>query len=653
MSDSRLHGLVCFGCVLCVCATSLHAATIFVDPTATGSDDGTSWADAFTSLHDALSSAAPGDQVWVVGGTYLPEEPEDSLFESNARARTFVLKEGIELSGGFSGTESALTQRPEIGTVETILSADLNDDDDQQIYSDNSYTVITVVENAQATTPALLDRVVVTAGRSNEPVLGPPEAEIGGAIFSYVSLVCVDCEFLENRAVGAGAVFVYAGEGISSVFERCVFEHNRADLNLGGQGGAVMASSCEVVDCDFIDNVAQFAGGAAVLSDCDISGCNFESNGTVETGSNSSGMAARGGALAVDSDCSIINCTFVGNATGNTTSTVHGTPNGGAVAWSGSDDEALVIEDCVFYQNASAELGGAIWLEEGGSTSIRIESCSFVENSATFVLGASTPNGEGGAIATIADTSQDIDVEVANCIFVGNEANVFAGAALVIDGVMQLTNCLFYDNEAPTGGAIGVKGPGANVDGSVEVINCTLSENSTSGSYGAGIYADEDATSVYIRNSIIWANDANGTDDTLNSQLYLESGPSLDIEYSLINGGGSLGVLEDDPRFVDSANDDYHLLRNTPARDKGDDSEVDWDYDLEGRNRIIGLHVDLGVYERCFVDYTEDGDIDVFDLLAWQSLFSAQDPEADLTGDGSFDVFDALAFQAIFSAGCD
>lgn len=647
MSAFRLFGLWCVGCLLCAGASSSSAETIFVDPGATGSNNGTSWNNAYTSLHNALANAGPGDHVWVVGGTFLPEAPEDVAFESLTRARTFVLKEGVELFGGFAGTESSLTQRPELGTVETILSGDLSDDDDQQAYSDNAFTVITVVENEQASTPAVLDRITVTAGRSNEPVLGPPEAEQGGAVFSYVSLQCVDCEFLDNHAVTAGAVFVNPGEDISSHFEGCTFDYNGADLNLGGEAGALQASYCQVIECDFLYNTAKYIGGAAALGNCLVSGCSFFSNTTVETGSSGIGSAARGGALSLGGDCMIAGCTFVGNATGNTNSDAFGTPNGGALAWEGSSSASEVfIENCLFSQNTSAELGGAVWLG-GGSAPVRIKSCSFIENSATFVLGSSTPNGRGGAIASIAD-----NVQVEHCSFSGNEANVFAGAALAIDGVMRLTNCLFYENEAPAAGAIGVEGPGARVAGSVEVINCTLSANRTTGGYGAGLYADGEALSVYVRNTIIWANDADETDDTLDSQLYLESGPSLDIDYSLINGGSSLGVLEDDPKFVDSTNGDFHLLRNTPARDQGDDNDVDWDGDLDDTNRIIGLHVDLGVYERCFADYTGDGVVNFFDLQQFQNLFSQQNPEADLTADGLLDFFDVLAYQSLYSAGC-
>ncbi|NLF58926.1 MAG: hypothetical protein GX580_14950, partial [Candidatus Hydrogenedens sp.] len=47
------------------------AATVFVDPTAAGNNDGASWEDAFTTLQEAADAAAAkpgGDEVWVAGG---------------------------------------------------------------------------------------------------------------------------------------------------------------------------------------------------------------------------------------------------------------------------------------------------------------------------------------------------------------------------------------------------------------------------------------------------------------------------------------------------------------------------------------------------------------------------------------------------------
>ncbi|MHA7814808.1 MAG: GC-type dockerin domain-anchored protein [Phycisphaerales bacterium] len=54
----------------------------------------------------------------------------------------------------------------------------------------------------------------------------------------------------------------------------------------------------------------------------------------------------------------------------------------------------------------------------------------------------------------------------------------------------------------------------------------------------------------------------------------------------------------------------------------------------------------------CTPDLTGDGVLDFFDVSAFLSAYSAQDPAADFTGDGQFDFFDVSAFLNAFSAGC-
>ncbi|MGD1917246.1 MAG: GC-type dockerin domain-anchored protein [Phycisphaerales bacterium] len=56
--------------------------------------------------------------------------------------------------------------------------------------------------------------------------------------------------------------------------------------------------------------------------------------------------------------------------------------------------------------------------------------------------------------------------------------------------------------------------------------------------------------------------------------------------------------------------------------------------------------------DACPADVDGDGELTVFDFLAFQNLFDAGDARADLDGDGSLTLFDFLAFQDAFDAGC-
>ncbi len=61
----------------------------------------------------------------------------------------------------------------------------------------------------------------------------------------------------------------------------------------------------------------------------------------------------------------------------------------------------------------------------------------------------------------------------------------------------------------------------------------------------------------------------------------------------------------------------------------------------------------VGVGSPCRADLDGDGELTIFDFLAFQNLFDAGDPIADFDGDGSLTIFDFLAFQNEFDAGCE
>lgn len=97
-------------------AASAPAPTIiYVDGSATGANNGTSWTDAYTDLQDALSAPpVSGDEIWVADGTYKPRTTYWAL----------SLKNGVAIYGGFSGVETSLEQR-DWRTNVSLLSGDL------------------------------------------------------------------------------------------------------------------------------------------------------------------------------------------------------------------------------------------------------------------------------------------------------------------------------------------------------------------------------------------------------------------------------------------------------------------------------------------------------------------------------------------------
>jgi len=72
----------------------------------------------------------------------------------------------------------------------------------------------------------------------------------------------------------------------------------------------------------------------------------------------------------------------------------------------------------------------------------------------------------------------------------------------------------------------------------------------------------------------------------------------------------------------------------------------------EDPNDGVHIFVNQGELAVCPADLDADGQLTIFDFLAFQNLFQDADPRADFDGDGDFTIFDFLAFQNAFDAGC-
>ncbi len=93
-------------------------------------------------------------------------------------------------------------------------------------------------------------------------------------------------------------------------------------------------------------------------------------------------------------------------------------------------------------------------------------------------------------------------------------------------------------------------------------------------------------------------------------------------------------------------NDEVRQLMIDTAIDLG---APGWDGDFGHGLVNAEAALDVG---GCIPDFDGDGELTIFDFLAFQSAFATGDTKADVNGDGILNIFDFLEFQNLFVTGC-
>jgi predicted outer membrane repeat protein len=245
---------------------------LYVDPAATGIQDGTSWTNAFHTITEALEASAPSGQVWIKEGPYV-------------LTSSLLVTKPLRMVGGFIGTETNPAQRNLAGHATTI---------------DGNKAISPCIK---ITASAFLDGLTITQGNGNadwpkdrggaldidqaSPVLSQCRfidnfAQFGGgAVYAYKSAgLCINCVFIANRCAtgggGGGAVYDYASR---MQFINCLFAANDSTSNAGAMYLQDETAAHVLINCTFAGNKAKYSGGAIqanrcspVLTNCILSG---------------------------------------------------------------------------------------------------------------------------------------------------------------------------------------------------------------------------------------------------------------------------------------------------------------------------------------------------------------------------------------------
>ncbi len=315
-----------------ISATKNTNKTIFVNAAggASGSSDGTSWSNAFSDLSSALTSStataatsALPVQIVVAAGVYKPT----SLVSD--RDATFQLISHVRVYGGFSGTETSLSERNwrvnkpilsgDLGGDDTVNAAGVTENADDikgtemadaggmmTVIANNSYTVVTGASDA------ILDGFTITAGQSNGPTGTFNHTNRGGGVYNIDNhnLTLTNITFSGNAAGGGGGV--YSRNSNNLILTNILFFGNTAS-NLGGGGLTNFRSSAILTNVAFSGNMAPFGGGTrSTHANLTLTNVVFSNNTATADGGGGSSIYGAGSII-------LINVIMWGNTAGTCT----------------------------------------------------------------------------------------------------------------------------------------------------------------------------------------------------------------------------------------------------------------------------------------------------------------------------------------------
>jgi hypothetical protein len=404
----------------------------YVDPTGSGSEDGTSWDDAYGDIQSALTAATSGDEVWVKEGTY-------------AITSAITHKAGVPLYGGFASTLS--------GTAGTIAGRDLVNDI-STIDANSTGRIFTLSTNCAT------DGFTCREG----------DGSTGGGVALISSLTGITFDNMIFVANAGTSTSFFNGGGafrISSstvAFTDCVFDANTVLTGVDGGAITIANSTVTMTDCEVKNHTTARGGGAIIVdatSDVPLTliRCDFTDNSSVS----SSGGAIKINNAIVDIDDS----TFDGND-----ATVS---FGGAIVITGT--RALTIEDSTFQNNESDSNGTAIY----STSETTITGTTFDNNDSTVDYGQVYHNGgnaltitdclfkNGNNRASLALWNSGGTYEVTSCVFHTETNTGFQPSVIYCNnGTTNIQNCTIADNTHTGGHSIRV------VSGTVTITNTTI-----------------------------------------------------------------------------------------------------------------------------------------------------------------------------------
>ena len=262
--------------------------------------DGLTWATAYASPQKAINALNDGTgqrgEVWVAAGTYAPSA---HITEDNNSPVAFLMHSGINVFGGFRGTETSIDERDgyyyeetddqpnrdpqytwkfrdEYRTIfqgESYTAPTWNPTKGEWVFSSGSYHVVwfaPIAANGVGTADnkvgmfdkeTVLDGVTIEGGRHTVESGSVSQGYLpndGAGVLMGENSILRDCVVRYCSAAGRGAA-VYNGGGR---VEQCLIYNN---VNTSGDGGGVYIDGFGIVSRSIITNNKARNGGGVYM----------------------------------------------------------------------------------------------------------------------------------------------------------------------------------------------------------------------------------------------------------------------------------------------------------------------------------------------------------------------------------------------------